>query len=51
MLAPVGLLSVLVIERFLAKRTRVGGIRRQLSLGGAIVVAQLLLATVRLRRC
>jgi signal transduction histidine kinase len=45
-LGPVGLLSVLVVDRFLAKRARVGGIRRQLSLGGAIVVSQLLLATV-----
>ncbi len=45
-LGPVGLLSVLVVERFLATRARVGGIRRQLSLGGAIVVSQLLLGTV-----
>src|SRR5271168_1502398 len=45
-LGPVGLLSVLVLERFLATRARIGGIRRQLSLGGVIVVSQLLLATV-----
>ncbi|HLM86543.1 MAG TPA: HAMP domain-containing sensor histidine kinase [Solirubrobacteraceae bacterium] len=43
-LAPVGLLSVLGLQRFLAARTRVGGIRRQLSIGGVIVVGQLLLA-------
>src|SRR5271156_2119155 len=43
-LAPVGLLTVLVVERFLAVRSRVGGIRRQLAVGGAIVVGQLLLA-------
>jgi len=45
-LGPIGLLSVLVVEGFLATRARVGGIRRQLSLGGAIVVAQLLVATI-----
>ena len=44
-LAPVGLMSVLVLRRFLAVRARVGGIRRQLSIGGVIVVGQLLLAT------
>jgi signal transduction histidine kinase len=44
-LAPVGLMSVVVLRRFLAVRARVGGIRRQLSIGGAIVVGQLLLAT------
>jgi signal transduction histidine kinase len=44
-LAPVGLLSVLVLQRFLAARGRMGGIRRQLSLGGVIVLGQLLLAT------
>ena len=43
-LAPVGLLTVLVVERFLAVRARVGGVRRQLAVGGAIVVGQLLLA-------
>jgi len=43
-LAPVGLLTVLVVERFLAVRARLGGMRRQLSIGGAIVVGQLLLA-------
>jgi signal transduction histidine kinase len=43
-LAPVGLLTVLVVERFLAVRSRVGGMRRQLAVGGAIVVGQLLLA-------
>jgi signal transduction histidine kinase len=43
-LAPVGLLTVLVVERFLTVRSRVGGIRRQLAVGGAIVVGQLLLA-------
>jgi signal transduction histidine kinase len=43
-LAPVGLLTVLVVERFLAVRSRVGGMRRQLALGGTIVVGQLLLA-------
>ncbi|MHB8531378.1 MAG: HAMP domain-containing sensor histidine kinase [Solirubrobacteraceae bacterium] len=44
-LAPVGLLTVLVVERFLAVRSRVGGMRRQLAVGGAIVVGQLLLAS------
>jgi signal transduction histidine kinase len=44
-LGPVGLASVLAVERFLATRARVGGIRRQLSLGGLIVVGQLLIAT------
>jgi signal transduction histidine kinase len=44
-LAPVGLMSVVVLRRFLIVRARVGGIRRQLSIGGAIVVGQLLLAT------
>ncbi len=44
-LAPVGLMSVLVLRRFLSVRARVGGIRRQLSIGGLIVVGQLLLAT------
>lgn len=44
-LAPVGLVSVLAVERFLATRERIGGLRRQLSLGGLIVVGQLLLAT------
>jgi len=43
-LAPVGLLTVLVVERFLAVRSRLGGMRRQLAVGGAIVVGQLLLA-------
>jgi len=43
-LAPVGLLTVLVVERFLAVRARLGGMRRQLAVGGAIVVGQLLLA-------
>jgi signal transduction histidine kinase len=43
-LAPVGLLTVLVVERFLAVRSRAGGMRRQLAVGGAIVVGQLLLA-------
>ncbi len=43
-LAPVGLLTVLVVERFLAVRARVGGVRRQLAVGGAIVVGQMLLA-------
>jgi signal transduction histidine kinase len=45
-LGPIGLLSVLIVERFLATRARLGGIRRQLSLGGAIVVVQLLVATI-----
>ncbi len=44
-LAPVGLLTVAVVELFLASRARLGGLRRQLSLGGLIVVAQLLLAS------
>ena len=43
-LAPVGLLTVLVVQRFLAVRARLGGMRRQLAVGGAIVVGQLLLA-------
>jgi signal transduction histidine kinase len=43
-LAPVGLLTVLVVERFLVVRARLGGMRRQLAVGGAIVVGQLLLA-------
>jgi len=43
-LAPVGLLTVLVVERFLAVRSRLGGMSRQLAVGGAIVVGQLLLA-------
>ena len=43
-LAPVGLATVLVVERFIAVRARLGGMRRQLSIGGAIVVGQLLLA-------
>ncbi len=44
-LAPVSLASVLVVERYLASRAKLGGIRRQLSIGGAIVVAQLFVAT------
>src|SRR5277367_3202437 len=43
-LAPVGLLTVLVVQRFLAVRARLGGMRRQLAVGGAIVVGPLLLA-------
>jgi len=43
-LAPMGLLSVLGVERLLASRAKLGGIRRQLSLGGTIVLGQLLLA-------
>jgi signal transduction histidine kinase len=43
-LAPVGVLTVLVVERFLMVRSRIGGMRRQLAVGGAIVVGQLLLA-------
>ncbi len=44
-LAPMGLFTVLGVERFLASRARLGGIRRQFSLGGALVLGQLLLAT------
>ncbi len=45
-LAPMGLLSVFGVQRLLASRARLGSIRRQLTLGGAIVLGQLLLAMV-----
>ena len=44
-LLPAGVLSVLGVEGFLRSRASLGGIRRQLSLGGAVVVGQLLLAS------
>jgi len=44
-LAPVGLASVFVVERFLAQRTRVGGVGKQLLIGGLIMVCQLLAAS------
>ena len=44
-LAPIGLLSVVGGERLLSSRLRLGGVRGQLSLGGALIVAQLLIAT------
>ncbi|GAC1435380.1 MAG: HAMP domain-containing sensor histidine kinase [Solirubrobacteraceae bacterium] len=43
-LAPVGLLTVVIVDGFLARRARFGGMRRQLSIGAVIVVGQLLLA-------
>src|SRR5271154_3856577 len=45
-LAPIGLLTVLVLERLMAHRRALGGIARQLRLGGVIVVGQLLLAAL-----
>ena len=44
MLVPLGLLTVGCAELLLARRARLGGPRRQLTLGGAIVVGQLLIA-------
>jgi len=44
MLVPLGLLTVGCAELLLARRARLGGLRRQLTLGGAIVVGQLLIA-------
>jgi signal transduction histidine kinase len=44
-LAPVGVASVLMVDRLLRARARLGGIRRQLLIGGLIVVGQLLVAT------
>ncbi|MGI8558461.1 MAG: sensor histidine kinase [Solirubrobacteraceae bacterium] len=43
-LGPVGALTVLVVDRLLARRARLGAVRRQLAVGVAIVVGQLLLA-------
>jgi signal transduction histidine kinase len=43
-LAPVGALTVLVMECFLARRSALGGLSRQLRVGIAIVVGQLVLA-------
>jgi signal transduction histidine kinase len=43
-LAPIGTLAVLLMERFLARRSALGGISRQLRVGAAIIVGQLLLA-------
>ena len=45
-LAPIGLLTVLVLERLMAHRRALGGIARQLRIGGVIVVGQLLLAAL-----
>jgi signal transduction histidine kinase len=45
-LAPIGVLTVLVLERLITHRMALGGIARQLRLGGAIVVGQLLLAAL-----
>jgi len=43
-LAPVGTLTVALMERFLARRSVLGGISQQLRVGAAIIVGQLLLA-------
>jgi signal transduction histidine kinase len=44
-LAPVGLVSVAVVQRLLASRERLGGVGRQLLVGGVIMVCQLLAAS------
>ncbi len=44
LLVPLGLVTVGCAHLLLAQRRRLGGLRRQLTLGGAIVVGQLLIA-------
>jgi signal transduction histidine kinase len=44
LLVPLGLVTVGCAQLLLAHRRRLGGLRRQLTLGGAIVVGQLLIA-------